>query len=491
MVLMKKRVSFLMLLLAAVATGAANESPIDSKYVKVGYVSNVAIPESDNSYLHCLGIINGFSSSYDLKNISATERSLNTQRLGKRVLDILFQRTPQGLQIDNLYNIALSNVAMAEDERANLDISANKQDVLKKIIVRQILKNNYVILVEGSDDIYNMAGYHYNWALYHVDITDGIIDQVFLNWNDLKRYDQITVPVSYVAHGRVKSKEEILNSVMNEAKTISPHSAIISRHPFTVGFGREQGARLLDRVEVYRLYENKHGDVKTKRICTTRITETNAKISRIFSINGGYASQSKGDIAILHHNQRLNNISIVVQGSFGSDYRIGGRLFYERLLKLSKHGVSQYILGSVEYNRYCREPEDIWYPYIDAKDCVRPTLSNFGVNVGYSFGFMGLLGKIEIAPYAMVGFKVHLFDRKVHHYDWTGQVGDEPEPTFGLDVCGGIKANINIWYPLQLTFGADYNFNLSSVGEQDVTTIYLEHHKINRLNVYAGLRFNF
>ena len=103
---------------------------------------------------------------------------------------------------------------------------------------------------------------------------------------------------------------------------------------------------------------------------------------------------------------------------------------------------------------------------------------------------MGLLGKIEIAPYVMAGFKIHLFNPDVHHVTWTGEVGDEAQPDLGFEFCGGVKANINIWYPLQLTFGGDYNFNTSSLisGGQ---SLYLAHHTLNRMNFFAGFRFNF
>lgn len=479
---LKKILFTLFALLTSIIVLAKGPS-LDSKYLKIGYVSNVDLGNSGNSYIRNIG---------NIPNLEfATETQLNEHGVGKKVLDLILMRTQGSLDISHLYNLALSNVALSEDERASLDASADKRDVLKKTIARQLLQNNYIILSAPFDGPATLAGYNKQWRIFHVDIDDQIINQVFLNWDNMLDYDLIKVPVSMIAQGLAKTNAGVIEAIINKTNIVAPHSSILNRHPFTIGIGIPQGARLLDRVDVYRLYENKNGSIKEKKICTTRITEVTYDTSRLFSINGGYASQNKGDIAVLRKNRRLNNISIVAQGSFGKDYRYGGRIFYERLLKLSKHGVSQYILGSVEYNRYCREPEGIWYPFINAEECVRPTLSNFGVNLGYSFGFMGLLGKIEIVPYAMAGFKVHLFDRNVHHYDWTGSVGDEPQPTFGLDVCGGVKANINIWYPLQLTLGADYNFNLSSIGEQDVTTIYLEHHRINRLNVYAGFRFNF
>lgn len=488
MVLIRRYFSLLAILLSSYLAANADGSSIDSKFVKVGYVSNFKLTNSDNSHIRNLGSINELSSSYDFQNSSTAQIAdlLNSQGIGKKVLDLLLQRDAQGLHIEELYNIALSNVTLSEDERASLDKSADKQDVLKKTIVRQILKNNYIILTDNR----GTEGYRVRWRVYHVDIDDNVIDQVFLNWEAPNDYEKIKVPVSFVSEGRAYNNDKILNGVVSKIKAFAPHSPIMTRYPFIVDFGTEHGAKLLDRVEVFRLYEDKKGNISDRKICATRVTELTSSTARLFSINGGYASQNKGDIAVLRKSRRLNNISIVAQGSFGEDYRYGARIFYERILKLNKHGVSQYILGSIEYNRYCREPEGVWLPYFDAEEYARPTLSNFGASVGYSVGFMGLLGKIEIAPYAMAGFKVHTFDRDVIYVYSSGAVGEnEYGPNLGFDICGGVKANINIWYPLQLTLGVDYNFDTSSVGEK--VEEYIDHHTINRLNVYAGFRFNF
>lgn len=249
------KIILLFVLLSVFAVSEAKESELDSKYVRVGYVSNTHIGNSDNSYVYNIGKIDGLC--------FATDAQLNAQDIGKKVLNILLQRDASGLHIDKLYRLALSNVALAEDERAVLDASADKRDVLKKLIVRQILSNNYIILAENNP---NNLMYNVNWRLFHVDVDNRIIDQVFMNWDDMSGYDQIRVPVSLVAEGKAKSNDEILNAIIDKSNVIAPHSAILSRHPFTVGFGSQQGAKLLDRVEVYRLYEDTSGNVKVKRI---------------------------------------------------------------------------------------------------------------------------------------------------------------------------------------------------------------------------------
>lgn len=486
MVLTKKIYLIATFLLASYLIANGQEYALDSKYVKAGYVSNVALEDPNYSYLRNLGIIKDLRLNMEEMSPNQTEVLLNKRNVGKRVLDILLLKDVQGLHISNLYEIALSNVILSEKELAALNASADKTDILKQTITRQLLKNNYIILIDDK----TTTSSRINWRIYHIDIDDNIIDQAYSNWDDLANYDKIKVPVSFVAQGRVGKMDNVIKNIVSKVKVLAPHAPIVKRYPFIVGFGSNQGAKLLDRVEIFRLHENKKGDVSTDKICTTRITKISSETSRLFSINGRVASKSKGDLAILKPSRRLNHISLVAHGSFGNDYRYGGRVFYERLLKLSKKGISNYILASIDYNRYCREPEGVWYPYFGAEESVRPTLTNFGANIGYSIGFMGLLGKIEIAPYVMAGFKIHLFNPDVHHVTWTGEVGDEAQPDLGFEFCGGVKANINIWYPLQLTFGGDYNFNTSSLisGGQ---SLYLAHHTLNRMNFFAGFRFNF
>ena len=88
--------------------------------------------------------------------------------------------------------------------------------------------------------------------------------------------------------------------------------------------------------------------------------------------------------------------------------------------------------------------------------------------------------------------------------------------SLGLSIPLGLKFNLNLWYPLQLTFGAEYVINVNIGGsldnlieweedenERSYTTAYSDYHYIKRdfmtpnnykrsgLNFIAGFRFNF
>ena len=118
----------------------------------------------------------------------------NEQNVGKRVLDILFQRDNEGLHMDRLYDQALQNTTIEEIEVAIQDASAETKDVLKKEISRQILKNNYVVVFQTISWTTKRKKTKTKkfWHVFHIDINDRIIDQAFLNWENPENYNLIT-----------------------------------------------------------------------------------------------------------------------------------------------------------------------------------------------------------------------------------------------------------------------------------------------------------
>ena len=71
---------------------------------------------------------------------------MDQNRIEKQVLDILFQRDGSGLHMDRLYEDALQNTTVEELEVALRDASAESNDVLKREVAHQLLKNNYIII---------------------------------------------------------------------------------------------------------------------------------------------------------------------------------------------------------------------------------------------------------------------------------------------------------------------------------------------------------
>lgn len=173
------------------------------------------------------------------------------------------------------------------------------------------------------------------------------------------------------------------------------------------------------------------------------------------------------------------------QYSAGNDSRMGGRLQYEYLCSFSKKGMAQYFLTGIEYNKYKKEPEGVWW---DGTTNICPTLHHASVMLGYGLGF-NFLGRFEFMPYVMMGcqtsFMTSLENGEVWNHD------DVCWDSAASSYCqyigyAGTRFNMNLWYPLQMTLGIDYNI---SIGNTDKPIV--RQHKLNRLNIYAGFRLHF
>lgn len=490
-----KKLQIILLLILVLSTHInAQNLSFDAKYIKVGVISNEWPRQmSENPNFRNLGeLFISFNGDEKLDAKQLTE-DLNRQRVGKLVLDKLFQRDNQGLHIDSLYNEALKNTTIEEIEIALQDISAETKDILKKDISRQLLKNNYIVVFQTvkkkRGDKVKTKKY---WQVFHVDIDTRIIEQVFLNWETPQDYDQIEVPVSFVAEGKVpreiKGENELVFDIAKKVPAFAIRGSAYSRVPFLARTNSRQGVKNKDRFYIYRFKEKKAGKIYSKKICTARATDIDNESTRLFTISGRYASIKKGDIAV-QRDRHKSSLSVTGQYSSGNDSRYGGRLQYEHLLHFSKHGIAQYFLTSVDYNAYEKEPEGIWW---DNYGGIQPRLNNAALTLGYGTG-INLLGRMELMPYILAGYQYSFLlgaSENPTYWDHSLEKWDDLTKTSGHAIVGyaGIKLSANLWYPVQLTAGADYNLTTSSTSAFKPV---LSRHKKNRLNVYAGLRFHF
>lgn len=67
-----------------------------------------------------------------------------------------------------------------------------------------------------------------------------------------------------------------------------------------------------------------------------------------------------------------------------------------------------------------------------------------------------------------------------------------------FNIPAGVKVNVNLWYPLQLTAGAEYVINICKLKTKDVNYEDVENYiyeplgaKRDGFNIYAGLRICF
>ena len=469
----------------------------DYKYVKIGVVSN------DN--YHC------FENNPNFRFMGKTGS-------GKDVLDKLLCRDENGLHIDKLWADALKNTILEEEEIAELDASASKNEVLKKDISRQLLKNNYIIDVyeiEERDKLDNRKTY-IKWTVSHIDIDDNIIDQVFLNWNDLDTYDKIIVKTTVVASGRFRKsamfidenvglgkKKTLITEIAKKVPQFAIRGTILSKHPTKANVTKSQGVRRNDVFNIYGLKENRNGELSSYRKGVTIATKVEDTQTQLFSIAGKTPSIKDGDIAVLSPKRTKLAMFAIGQFSFGNDPRYGGRIGVDyQMGKLSKHGIAQYLLIDMSYNTHLKEPADIWYCDNNGeKTTIRPRLDAFDVTCGYGVGFH-FLNCMEIMPYIKVGLKLAGFAdlggvSKVYY--WDGEKTADWAQTSLSNICFpfylGARFAVNIYYPFQFLLGCDWDFD---VGMQKPIREYEDNnpqifynHTNNRLNLYAGFRYCF
>lgn len=482
---------------SAIPTYAEN-LVFDYKYVKVGVVCN----EWDNQ----------LGSSPNIRQLGTTT---SPETYGKNVLDNILCKDVNGkLHIERLWADALKNTILEEEEVAELDASADKNDVLKKDISRQLLKNNYIVILEKKQkkshfgsffkgvasgftgkDIENYD-YKYRWKVYHVEITDDIIDQAYLNWDDPSGYEKIKVNVKYVAKG-VCDPQRLIFSIAKKVPAFAIRGTIASVHPTFARISKSQGVKKMDVVSIYGVYADRKGNLQSRRKGTTRVTIPDVDSTKLLSISGRTPSLKNGDIAVLRSRDR-SGISFLGQGSFGNDPRYGGRFMYDYMFAFSKHGIAQYFLLSGTYNTFKKEPAGYWWEMIanDEYRTVTPRLSSFDLCIGYGVGFM-FLNCLELRPYVLLGWESKLISTRGGGIYWNQEAiegqGDwvnennswlQFNPT-NIIGYAGMQLNVSICYPLQLIVGADYNF-----GWQMVKHKIYDSHKQQRLNLYAGFRIN-
>lgn len=489
-----------LLLLPLAIEAHAQRMAFDSKYVKVGVMSNhINYFSSSSNTIRFLG---GLADSYTIKGKSRSDfesmaKEMTAKGEGKDVLDRLLQRDNEGLHMDKLYEEALKNTTVEEVNEAELDMSAETKDVLKKEISRQLMKNNFIVYTQ-------IEGKKVYWSVFKVNIDDRIIDQAFNTWRDASRYDMIEVPVTYVANGKVKNKslaettieEKLVMDISKKVSEFAVRGPVYSRHPFLARMGGNQGVKRGALVNIYRSHQDKDGTFFSKKICSTRVSEVYNDSVRLYSISGKLASRKLSDIAV-YRGRHPWSFSLMGQGSFGDDPRYGARMMWERRIgHFSKAGFVDYLLLSLDFNTFKKDPEGAWWD--EDGNVAQPMLVSGAFNIGYGKGW-NFLGRFELMPYIMIGCQystltkdnlVGYDDEAKQWYYLSNQYvegGEEYSGSFFITGHAGVRLNVNLWYPVQLTVGADYNYCYNTDDKFEIT---YKNHELNRVNFYAGLRFN-
>lgn len=415
----------------------------------------------------------------------------NEENVGKSILDALFCYDGTSLSEEELENLAMRNVLLADDERAAYGV-IEKENILKEDYL-PILENNYIFFNYTKTSSGKKKDKEF-WVVYKVDINKDILDMVFNSWNDIEKYNQIKVTISYVASGKKRSNmTKMKREISHKVPAFAIRGQVISRSPFKMNIGKREGVKNRDKIVIYRSKEKK-GKMVSSRVSTTRACNVADSTAYLYTFAGGQASYKKGDIAVLEPHK---NSSVIFTGNY-MDHSYNLNFTYDNRVKLSPLGFSQYFIAMLgvgtydNFNKrlYMTENGDLVYS---------PIIMNFGLGYGIGYEFAHC---VEIMPYFMAQWEGMLFSEAESSSSQAYRSSEGSEATSNsIRFPVGARLNLNIVYPVQLVVGAEYIFNIKiPVNDSSSTKVYSDPEKFffkptgykrNGLNIYAGLRFNF
>lgn len=460
-------------------------------------------------------------------------RQLNEEEVGKKVLDYLFLNSSKCF--DESLTILSERIGKnitkrdLESKKAELTIT---EGVSNKEIM-EILSNNYIFFSEEVIDTIitknnGIKQYSYKkhlyWIAFHIDITENDLDNIYKAWDmsistiDNSIYENITIDVKFVAQGHendymirnVDSNKFILidDEIYDLARDISKkvpafanRGLLESRKPLISSLGTKDGAEDNMRVDIYRQQLDKRGNYYSKKVSSARICDINYDNSRLYFISGSKGSPEMGDQVVISKDSK-SGFSLYGHLSKGT---IGGMLNYDALFGTTKSGLES--LLKIRLGVSFTENRDSYI--IDGINYKPVTIINGGIGYGLKYT---LLGRLSITPYTLLQYE-HIEIPEAEPDDWPEEQEFEgrKEKVGYFQIPIGVEFNLNICYPVQLMFGAEYVIGTkwSPNGAKDDPSYYSEDEEVNGyefvndnifknigvkrdgLSLYAGIRIAF
>lgn len=499
-------IATMLVCILATPLSAKKKSFYDSKSNIVGITGDYELLQYTDKF-YSLGITPDCPAGMSPKELC---KHWNEENLGKKILDVLFDYNGTSLSEEKLKDLALQNVLKADDERASIGV-IGKENILKEDYL-PILENQYIFINQSIKTRIG-KGDKARWSAYKININKEVLDQVFNSWNDMEKYNQITVSISYIASGVGNNGTNYWDSNHNPNQPVKQHlknktrrkiayevpafairGQVISRHPFQMNIGTAAGIKNRDRVVIYRA-KQKNGQMVSSRVCTTHACSVKDSTANLYTFAGGQASYKKGDVAVY---QPSKNSSWTISANY-MEHSYNLNFTYDHRTKLSPAGISQYFILMLGVGGY-EKSEKRLYATNNGSIVYSPVIANFGMGYGVGYEFAHCM---EIEPYALAQWEGMFFIKKKSspnkdNYNASYASGATSNSIrFPL----GARLNLNIMYPLQLVVGAEYIFNIKIPVAKDTEKrvhndpekFFFEPlgYKRDGLNIYAGLRFNF
>ncbi len=495
---MKKGLIILLMLLPALTMSAEDKKFYDSKSMIVGITTN-------NTAFYSAGLgskifdnkIPRFDVALRLNgdkfDPEGTVRQLNNMEIGKKVLDLLFEREKGKLSENLLKRRAWQNIQLADRERAAHGTYAS-ENILKEDIL-PILENNYILLTREFDHKTKALGgekYKVAWIALHVDINQAIVDDVYACWNDLAKYDKIKVNVSYMASGIAKEKENLytyndhnysglIRDIAKKAPALAIRGQILDGPTYSAAIGTKHGAKPgWDLVRIFSQAEDRNGNIISKEIGKARIGKPVCdSIVELRTVAGRTGSYKNGDIAVLMPTGRTGR-SLYFQWNdkmkaLRYDFDINVGLSTSAMLHAHEIDLRAGLLSKND---------------LPTKDYVgTPLFASIGTGLGV--GVLFLKG-CELEAYGLLQLEGWTCSTKDGYEFKTGDDGSNSKSIYGgyINLPVGVRFQMNLKYPLRLTGGVEYDVKLVGFNK-DVEKHIFDMMDWDRhgLQFFVGLRY--
>lgn len=421
--------------------------------------------------------------------IKSAEFELNHQKAGAYVLWYLMNYNGSSINEKLLQERAIKNVTVGDYERAEAGF-LDTQTILKEDVL-PILSHNYIYfenIVDGGKLAY---------MIFHVNIDQKIMDDVYNSWNNMSHFRSINPTVTFVAGGICENNNEKFQAQLaNKIADFAIRGQLITRS--RANLTKEDGARVGDRVIIYRQAMDKDGNFYSKRIARARISGWDGDKAHFFRIAGNAGNRKNGDVAVVSRDKRWSTgieatyqphqYGFTITGDHSGSFHKSG--FYNHFIFEIGMALTDKPDANWQYNGPTDTPDAQDITGVDFK---APLFFQLGFGYGLSKTFLGLF---ELMPYFEVqGNYAYCMNKDLlkDNNDNKDGVGG-----FSVRVPVGLRFSINIVYPVQFTAAAGYAFNWGVGGDNrnwcyDYIENMCDQHDIDRKGFFAqaGIRWHF
>lgn len=427
---------------------------------------------------------------------------LNNEGVGLKILQYLYTdpKTGEFPHFNRLGERSFRNTQKADRELFGQSFMG--VDNLSREDEIPLLENNYIVLTNPTP-----TGTYYMVFKVAMDKETAFdMNKVFEAYgyqgekNSAKAqevFNSLNVPILFVTSGKFtgtgateESSAELRKELAKNAPAFAVRGQIIGRHPMRANFGLNEGAKVGDKVEIYRqMQDKKTGEYVSKRISTAKIGAADSTMVYLFPVAGNKGSRANGDLAVVvpDKNQSLFFDAVWSPHVWGFDVTYTYQAF------VTKYGITGQALGNLGI-AFTDHPGET-FETTSREQFKSPIFGHIGLGFGVSYTVAGL---VEFMPYALVQAEVgYMLNKETLSLSSSEKVKDITGVSVRVPV--GLRVNFNLGYKFQISIGGGWAYNH---GIKDDKDFYKSYHPVQQacdilgakrqgVFINAGLRWRF